>query len=283
MSEGIIVAFISFVGAILGALIIGFATLASGERGNRESGRPVSCGTLGFFSSIGATLGLILGALFASYIVEPYDFSIFTSQPSETTDVSPAISESLSPESNEVIIVVTATSENNPTDNQTEDEQPIVASNPTTNNVPSEPTLIETITVIANDNQGTPFTAPQDGNYTFDYNNGAYCVYPNPASAPEPSCLTAVWIFADGANFWQADGRSLNHNTRLAFIAGFSNCDSGRSGYCNTTSEAEQIASGMPNVSVNLSAGDTLHFITVDHFEAYWDNPGEVDIDVFRN
>jgi hypothetical protein len=71
MSEGIIIALISFVGAILGALITGFMTIiASGIKGKNENGNSVSCAVLGLIASIGAVGGLVLGALFGVFLVQ---------------------------------------------------------------------------------------------------------------------------------------------------------------------------------------------------------------------
>jgi hypothetical protein len=63
MSEGIIVALISGAGAIIGAAITAFGSIAAAERKN--NGNQMGCGLLGFIASAGALGGLVLGAVFA--------------------------------------------------------------------------------------------------------------------------------------------------------------------------------------------------------------------------
>ena len=71
MSEGVIVALIGFVGAILGAAIAGFATIAAaGIKGKGESPSSISCGMLGLLASLGAAGGLVLGAFFGVLLVQ---------------------------------------------------------------------------------------------------------------------------------------------------------------------------------------------------------------------
>lgn len=68
MSEGIIVALISVTGAVIGAAITGFASIATAERKNDSS--KMGCGLLGFITSVGALGGLILGAVFAVLLTQ---------------------------------------------------------------------------------------------------------------------------------------------------------------------------------------------------------------------
>jgi len=67
MSEGIAVALIGFAGAVLGAAIAGSATIwAAGIK----RGSNIPCGLLGLFASLGAAVGLVLGALFGSTLMQ---------------------------------------------------------------------------------------------------------------------------------------------------------------------------------------------------------------------
>lgn len=71
MSEGVIVALIGFAGAVLGAAIAGFATVAAaGIKGKGESHSSISCGIVGLLASLGAAGGLILGAFFGVLLVQ---------------------------------------------------------------------------------------------------------------------------------------------------------------------------------------------------------------------
>lgn len=83
MSEGITIAFIGFAGAVLGAAIAGFASIAAAEV-KKEGQNSISCGLLGFLASIGAAGGLVLGALFGSMLVRQTGFSSLPTAPMTT-------------------------------------------------------------------------------------------------------------------------------------------------------------------------------------------------------
>ncbi len=69
MSEGIVIALIGFVGAVLGAAIAGFATVtAAGIKGKGEGS--ISCGLVGLLASLGAAGGLVLGAVFGASLMQ---------------------------------------------------------------------------------------------------------------------------------------------------------------------------------------------------------------------
>lgn len=69
MSEGITIALIGLFGTILGGLISGFiGVIASGQK-DKERGS-FSCSVIGLISSIGAVIGLILGALFGVFLIQ---------------------------------------------------------------------------------------------------------------------------------------------------------------------------------------------------------------------
>jgi hypothetical protein len=68
MSEGITIALIGFVGAILGAAIAGFAAITAA--GLKKSDSQVPCGVLGLVASLGAAGGLVLGAIFGAMLMQ---------------------------------------------------------------------------------------------------------------------------------------------------------------------------------------------------------------------
>ncbi len=68
MSEGIVITLIGFVGAVFGAAIAGFAAIvAVGLKRKDES--CISCGALGLLASLGAAGGLVLGAIFGTFLL----------------------------------------------------------------------------------------------------------------------------------------------------------------------------------------------------------------------
>jgi hypothetical protein len=68
MSEGIIIALISMTGAVIGAAISAFGSIAAVERKTESS--KMGCGLLGLIASVGALGGLILGAVFAVLLTQ---------------------------------------------------------------------------------------------------------------------------------------------------------------------------------------------------------------------
>lgn len=75
MSEGIVIALIGFVGAVLGAAIAGFATIAAaGVKGKGEGS--ISCGLVGLLAFIGAAGGLVLGAVFGASLIRNQAISV---------------------------------------------------------------------------------------------------------------------------------------------------------------------------------------------------------------
>jgi len=77
MSEGVIIALISFASAVVGAAITGFATVVAAGK-NQNS---VSCGVVGLVASIGAAGGLVLGAFFGVFLLKPENASTPTNNP----------------------------------------------------------------------------------------------------------------------------------------------------------------------------------------------------------
>ncbi|NOH03665.1 MAG: hypothetical protein HND47_17745 [Chloroflexi bacterium] len=86
MSEGVIIALISFASAVVGAAISGFATVvAAGIKGkgdNQSAGTSsVSCAVVGLFASIGAAGGLVLGAFFGLSLVRADSHNLVSNNP----------------------------------------------------------------------------------------------------------------------------------------------------------------------------------------------------------
>lgn len=72
MSDNIVVALISMVGALLGALIGAFGTIEAAkikEKSSTTKQSGVSCGWIGLIASVMAVIGLVLGAIFASSLL----------------------------------------------------------------------------------------------------------------------------------------------------------------------------------------------------------------------
>ncbi len=67
MSENVIIALIGCIGAVLGALITGFATIIA-SKGSNGSVNLNSCAVVGLIASVGAVGGLILGAFFGVFL-----------------------------------------------------------------------------------------------------------------------------------------------------------------------------------------------------------------------
>lgn len=76
MSDGLIVALIGFIGTLLGAAVGAFATIraaqlkASSENQGNPPYRPLPFAVIGLISSLAAVVGLVLGVLFATQIIQ---------------------------------------------------------------------------------------------------------------------------------------------------------------------------------------------------------------------
>jgi hypothetical protein len=75
MSDGIIIALIGVVSAILGALITGLTTIVAASmkgksEGKSENQSSVSCAVIGLVASLGGVGGLVLGALFGVFLFQ---------------------------------------------------------------------------------------------------------------------------------------------------------------------------------------------------------------------
>ena len=89
MSDGIIIAFISLVGAILGALITGFTTIiAAGVKGKSEGKNEnqgsSSCAIVGLVATLGGIGGLVLGGFFGVFLFQKAVGTLPTQSPLQT-------------------------------------------------------------------------------------------------------------------------------------------------------------------------------------------------------
>jgi hypothetical protein len=82
--------------------------------------------------------------------------------------------------------------------------------------------------------------------------------------------LTAVRVFKNRPILW--DSESMNGETDYR-IADF--------GYFATDTEAEVTAEKALPLTISLLAGDYLILVAVDNLSDYFDNPGEVILEVF--
>ena len=127
------------------------------------------------------------------------------------------------------------------------------------------------ITVFGNSNAGVQITIPETGVYRFAYRGGAYATY---AIGVSPSglktWLTSVFIFQGSHALW--DGRRIRDENLFLRLADMH--------YWDTAEEAESAAEGQ-YVEAQLSQGEVLTLIAVDHYDAYADNPGQVVLEWF--
>lgn len=84
MSEGMVIALIGFVGAVLGAAITGFATIAAADvKGKGEGSIP-----FGLMASIGAAGGLVLGAVLGALLLSNVSSSAQKQNQEQSIDIS---------------------------------------------------------------------------------------------------------------------------------------------------------------------------------------------------
>ena len=144
---------------------------------------------------------------------------------------------------------------------------------PTATSEPQGPHLqsLGTLRIFGNSNQGLQVQIPQSGIYRFAYRSGAYSTYPVGYAPPETNTwLTAVLIFRGDRALW--DGTRIEDESAFLRLAD--------TRYWASAEEAERSAQGQ-YVETQLTQGDVLTLIAVDHFNAYADNPGQVVVEWF--
>jgi hypothetical protein len=148
--------------------------------------------------------------------------------------------------------------------------QPQLATSTTEPQGPSIQSL-GTIRIFGNSNSGTQIQIPETGIYRFSYRSGAYSTYSVGNSPPDTKTwLTAVLIFRGDKALW--DGRRIMDESIFLRLADMNYLDSAES--------AESAAQGQ-YAEAQLSQGDVLTLIGVDHFDSYGDNPGQVIVEWF--
>lgn len=145
---------------------------------------------------------------------------------------------------------------------------------PTPTRAPQGPLLqpLGTIRVFGNSNAGVQIQIPETGIYRFAYRSGAYSTYAIGNAPPDiKTWLTAVFIYRGPQALW--DGRRIRDESLFLRLADMK--------YWASAEEAENAAQGQ-YVEAQLTQGDVLTLIAVDHFDAYADNPGYVVVEWFR-
>jgi hypothetical protein len=130
---------------------------------------------------------------------------------------------------------------------------------------------IKTVSVPGRLANGVQFTAERTGTYRFAYDGGAYAVY-RPGSEPKGfrPWLTAVCVFSgDGVPF---DGEVLQKDRAVLRVAD--------NEYAASEKAAIDLATGGSWFETNLTAGQTVTLVGVDHLYSYGDNPGAVRIEI---
>jgi hypothetical protein len=139
---------------------------------------------------------------------------------------------------------------------------------PTSTTEPQGPSIqsLGTIRIFGNSNAGAQLEIRETGIYRFSYRSGAYATYAvGDAPADTKTWLTAVFIYRGDQALW--DGVRLKDESLFLRLADMKYWDSAES--------AENAAQGQ-YVEGQLTQGDVLTLIAVDHFDAYADNPGQV-------
>jgi len=142
---------------------------------------------------------------------------------------------------------------------------------PTSTTEPQGPTVqsLGTIRIFGNSNAGVQIQIPETGIYRFAYRGGAYATYAvGNAPSDTETWLTSVFIYRGPQALW--DGRRIKDESLFLRLADMK--------YWASAEEAESAAQGQ-YVEAQLSQGDVLTLIAVDHFDAYADNPGQVTVE----
>jgi hypothetical protein len=136
----------------------------------------------------------------------------------------------------------------------------------------SVPVLIGTISVPGNLSDGTKFISTHAGVYSFKYLRGSYSPHSHYQEPPSGvlTWLTAVRVFKNRPIVWNEESMTGETDYRIADF-----------GYFATDIEAEATAENALPLTIPLLAGDYLILVAVDNLSDYFDNPGEVILEVF--
>ncbi len=178
------------------------------------------------------------------------------------------------------------------TPGSTPDPSPVIAAEPTATGPPGPPptvpivatdirtptltpavvsaVFVRQVRVPGDSNSGAQVRVKQSGRYTFRYLRGAYSTYRRaPASAATWS--TTVVVFLGDRGKWGGNDQRLQAELALVQV--------GSGSFWHTAEEAERAGKGA-SAQVQLDAGDVLTFVAVDQNTRYFDNRGEVRLEI---
>lgn len=136
------------------------------------------------------------------------------------------------------------------------------------------PISLGRFSVLSNTNQGTQYEIEQTGLYIFHYVGGSYSTYPeNEQPAGIDTWLTVIRVYQGEFPIWK------NNNPEALSDQTFFRIAETRS-YWPSAETAQTRAQTAQDVRVNLNQGDILTFVAVDEQSWYFDNPGEVTIEI---
>jgi hypothetical protein len=130
---------------------------------------------------------------------------------------------------------------------------------------------VATLAVRGDSQGGVQISFSKTGTYRFTYVKGAYAVWPSGKAPPGVRpWLTSVIIFKGSRAPFR--DHELNQSDAILRIED--------NGYSATEGEAETKAGDPDAVFADLQAGEIVTLIGVDDHFAYFDNPGEVIIEL---
>lgn len=142
---------------------------------------------------------------------------------------------------------------------------------PATLVTPIPATSLGTVEIPGNSNQGIQLRAQESGTYVFRYVSGSYSTYPTERiDEGMKTWLTAVVVFKGERAEW--DGMNVKDDAAFLRVA-----DTGR--YWESAEKAENSAREM-RAQARLDRGEVLTLIAVDKQAYYFDNPGQVVLEL---
>ena len=144
-----------------------------------------------------------------------------------------------------------------------------------TGNLPIKPPLvtptpqfITRLTIPSDTNLGITYDIQQTGTYTFQYRDSVFSAWPS-GDSDSPRWLTRAICFRGPEIEWM--GESINKEAGL-FVIGIGNFSSPQMAIDRTSGA---------KAKVKLYAGEQLTCVVEDGFSDYFDNSGEIILDVF--
>lgn len=140
---------------------------------------------------------------------------------------------------------------------------------PTPTLVERQPTRLDVLAIPGNSVTGITYRINQSGNYVFRYLEGSYRKYALDKNlVGEATWSTAARIFKNRPVEWDGKMVSETADYRMFIESLF-----------DSKLEAESATAGN-ELSLWLVEGDELTFVAVDHKDYYYDNPGEIVVEV---